>query len=226
MRAGDNLVPEVLALAGRLGATCAGRRSGVELSLVGELQKAGQASEPLKATHTIDIQKVGFVSRAALGDTSAIFVSNALVDGCSQCNCSSNVVLLNRRDGQTKRRLHEYAICYLLSLPWVPDAIVSNSALRWTVSDEYTIRVHVQVVELVAEVILQLDRDGLIRSAYALKLTAESTTVKIDGAWRVRFSSYQSHGGQMIPLDCECVYGRRVGDVHVYKINVIDRRVY
>ncbi|MFL6605704.1 MAG: DUF6920 family protein [Steroidobacteraceae bacterium] len=198
----------------------------VELRLAGRLQKAGHASEPFEATHTIDIQKVGFASHATLGRTRAIIVSDALAENFIQGHRSSSVVFLHRRQEQAKRRLHEYAIRYLLSLPWVPDAIVCNGALRWTVSNKYTLRVRARVAELAAEVVLQLDRDGLIRSACALKLTAEGDTVTIDGAWRVRFSSYQSHAGQMIPLGCECVYGPRVGDVHVYKINVTDRSVY
>lgn len=89
----------------------------------------------------MDLHSVGFAWRATLGSTRAIRVSDSLADGIASHKSRIFGVVPTERMRERTARAHEWVIRYLLTLPWVPDAILCNRELHWTVSDPGTIRV-------------------------------------------------------------------------------------
>lgn len=100
------------------------------------------------------------------------------------------------------------AMRYLAELPWCPDAILTNSALTWTMEGADRVSVSMDTPGGPARVIFGLDRDGDIVSMTARSRPAETGP---DGApvlrdWQGQFSDYAMVGPRRIPLTGEVGY--------------------
>jgi hypothetical protein len=225
MRTGERLPAEVEELAERLGGKSACSRSRVVLKQNGRLLKPrGIRRVPFTATQVVDLHMPAFAWRASLGHMRAIRVTDSLVDGvaCHETRIFG-VPIKGIREPTT--HAHEWMIRYLLTLPWVPDAIVCNRNLQWTVSDPDTIRVRAHCGDVCAEVILRLNAEGRIEAADALEIDRYDAEFSVEDAWRARFSVYQHDEGQMVPSSCEFVRRSKARGMEMYEFHVTDRHV-
>ncbi len=222
---GERLPAEVQDLAERLGGKSACSRSRVVLKQRGRVLKPrGIRRVPFTATQVVDLHMLAFAWRASLGHMRAIRVSDSLVDGVARHETRIFGVSIEGIREPTSYA-HEWMIRYLLTLPWVPDAILCNRDLQWTVSDPDTIRVTAHCGDVRAEVILRLNAEGRIETADALDIDRYDAEFSIEDAWRACFSVYRHDEGQMVPSSCEFVRRSKARGMEVYQFQVTDRHV-
>jgi len=95
---------------------------------------------------------------------------------------------------------------YLAEIAWAPDAILSNSALRWREDGPDTLSVSAGAGETTSEVRLSLDREGRIAGSFAPDRPRSATAPELPTPWRGRFSDYRRHGHIWLPFAGEVAW--------------------
>ncbi len=88
---------------------------------------------------------------------------------------------------------------YLAELPWAPDAILHNSALRWTVDADGKLGVGLTIGDVSGSVTFELNDEGFLESVSGIRPRAHKGAF-IDTPWRGIFSNYQQAAGRNIPM--------------------------
>jgi hypothetical protein len=94
------------------------------------------------------------------------------------------------------------AMRYLAELPWVPHAIAANPELSWRELDDGSVEVSTLVGGKPVSVRLELDDEGLIRSASGIRPLLAGRTA-VDTPFAGRFGDYVELGGVRVPGGAE-----------------------
>jgi hypothetical protein len=89
---------------------------------------------------------------------------------------------------------------YLAELPWVPDALVLNPALRWRVLAPDRLAVAAGEGAAAGEVVLGLDAEGRIATTFAPDRPRAVGDTFVPTPWRGRFMDYRRHAGRWLPF--------------------------
>jgi Family of unknown function (DUF6544) len=94
------------------------------------------------------------------------------------------------------------AMRYLAELPWVPQAILANRHLHWSVVDERIVEVDAPVAGTTASIGFRFDEQGDVRAAFGHRphLEGKKTVVR---PWIGLYSDYAEIGGIRIPTRAE-----------------------
>jgi hypothetical protein len=95
---------------------------------------------------------------------------------------------------------------YLAELALAPDAILLNTALRWRADGSDRLAVGAGTGETAAEVVLMLNSDGQVASAFAPDRPRSATPPFLPTPWRGRFSDYRLHLGRWLPFAAEVAW--------------------
>ena len=203
----DDLPPVVAAFAARalLGAAPVGA---VRLSQSVEMRlKPGAAWSPLVARQTNAMTEPGFAWVAAqrLGPLPLARVLDSYAYGAGRLEVRLlGAWRLGLYAGPEAARAQ--AMRYLAELPWFPDAIVTNRALRWAEGPE-GISVSLDTAGGAATVSFGFDAAGDIVSMLARgrpATLADGSVVPLD--WRGSLGAYGEIGGRRVPLSGEVGY--------------------
>lgn len=211
----SDLPPEVMALARRLGA-----RSGATIALFrqsGEMtMKLGGAATPFVAEQTAAVGEVGFVWRANFPRLATVVVDAVVGDEARLEARLAGIVPVVRLQSCEALWRGE-AMRYLAELPWNPDAILANHALRWRVVDARRLAVATGEGARIVEVTFTLDDAGNPATGEALDRPRMEGSQVTPTCWIGRFSDEREFDGRRIPTrgevawavdGRECVYWR------------------
>lgn len=195
-------------LAIRLGAKPADRPSTIRLKQTGRMKSdlASDAWRAFTAKQTISTNSCAFDWRAKTGPLGLVSVRDALVDGQVRLDVMAVSVFPIAHAEHTPALARGELMRYLAEIAWAPQAILCNHDLRWRVDDPTTISVSAGVGETVSEVLLSLDSDGRIVSAFAPdrpRLVAETS---LPTPWRGQFSDFRIQGDLWIPFAGEVAW--------------------
>lgn len=165
--------------------------------------------QPMTATQTIAVHSPGFVweARLAKGPLTVVRVLDAYAGGLGRLHVRlfGSLPIGNATGPDTDRG---EVMRYLAELPWAPDAILHDPALRWQVLDEHTVEVGVALPGGPATVRFTLDEAGDVVQVDARRpvneTDAEGTTVQ--RAWRCSMRDYAPVGNRRIPREGEAGY--------------------
>ena len=209
-----DLPPEVVALAGRMGARADSASGFVTFEQSGQMwQTPGGKPMDFTARQIVGIDATAFVWRAAMGRPASTIVADYFVAGTGGLEVKLlGVFPIASFIGGAAANQGE-VLRYLGELPWNPDAILTNRDLDWTVVDATTIKVASGAGADRAEGTIILDDNGLIVTASA----PARGYIEKDGRttmhpWRGRFWDYQHIGGRFMPVQGEVAWGLEAGD--------------
>ena len=215
----DTLVPHrsdlpgaVIDLARRLGAHVAPtdlpESSIVTLGQTGKMKRALGTDNWMSFTarQTIDTGACGFVWRARFGPLGMISVIDALAIGEGRLDIKALGFIPIARTPRTTALMRGELMRYLAEIPWAPDAILVNSALRWRSCGPDTLMVGAGLGAAAVEVSLGLDSDGRIATAFASDRPRSAVEPILLTPWRGRFSDYRIHLGRSIPFAGEVAW--------------------
>jgi hypothetical protein len=94
----------------------------------------------------------------------------------------------------------------LAELPWVPDAILQNTELRWRKDGPDTLAVSAGSGETTSEVVLSLDSEGRIAGGFAPDRPRAAEPPILPTPWRGRFSDYRRHNERWLPFAAEVAW--------------------
>jgi len=101
---------------------------------------------------------------------------------------------------------------YLAELPWAPDAILGNPALRWQTVAEDWVEVQAEVAGGPVEVRFRFDEAGDIVEVFAAARDATDDAGRpVQLPWQGYFRDYRMVGGRRIPTEAEVGYLRPEG---------------
>ena len=206
-----DLPPEVLALAARVGAVAdAGGFATFDQS--GQMwSKPGAGPMDFTAHQTVRADAAGFLWRARFGRPVPMLVADYFQDGTGALEVRVfGAVRVTRGAGPAFDQGE--AVRYLAELPLNPDAILSNRALEWSVTDARTIMVAMGEGAARGEVTFDLDENGLITGMYTPSRMTIENGIAVARPWRGRFWDYQQMGGRLLPLQAEVGWVRQGGD--------------
>jgi hypothetical protein len=165
------------------------------------------------AAQTLSTRGCEFEWRARAGPLGLISGRDSLADGEGRFDILALGVIPLARAAHTAALVRGELMRYLAEIAWVPQAILHNHDLRWTVLDADTLAVEAGSVETASRVLLSLDGDGRIAGAYAADRPRSAVAPTLPTPWRGRFSDYRRHGGLWLPFAGEVAWeieGRRV----------------
>lgn len=200
----QDLPPEILALAKRLGARSDNPPPFIILEQSGLMwREPGQKPMGFTAVQTISQRAPDFLWKARfspLGYLSVIDYHVGLEAGL-EARLGSAVKVMHSVDSAAVRRGE--LMRYLAEIAFAPDAILMNRELDWTVKDEKTFVLGSGKAQDRAEVTLHLGTDGLIESMEASSRPAQEGNRFIERPWGGRFWDYQQIGGRSIAGQAE-----------------------
>lgn len=95
---------------------------------------------------------------------------------------------------------------YLAELAWAPDAILQNTNLRWQEQGPSLLAVSAGSGETASEVLLTLDSQGRIASAFAPDRPRSAVPPCLPTPWTGRFTDYRLQDGRWIPFAGEVAW--------------------
>lgn len=206
--AGRDLPPAVRALAERNGADPAAGHRSVRLAQAAEFRRGPEAPwGAMPAVQHMGLGTAAFVwnARAPGPLVPGFTVIDAFVDGRGllKANLLGSIPVAHAV-GPVYDRAE--AMRYLAELPWVPDAILGNPDLIWTVREDRTIEVGLETAAGPVSVRFALNDDGDMA-----EMTAQRPDLGADGreftrGWVGRYDGYDWIGGRRIPLRGEVGY--------------------
>ncbi len=198
----SDLPPSVLDLANRLGARILPEGSGVRLAQTGRMKRAlGSASwMSFTARQSMQIGACDFVWRARFPPFGLIGVCDALENGVGRLDVTALGFIPMVRTPHTPALMRGELMRYLAELPWVPDAILNNPALRWREGSTNEIIVASGEGATAAEVTLGLDDAGRVATMFAPDRPRSDVEPTLPTPWRGRFADYRLHQGRWIPF--------------------------
>ena len=203
----QNLPIAVQDLALRLGANSQANCTRVWLLQKGRIRPLGSKHwMAFKAEQSISTTECHFSWRARAGPFGCISVCDALSEAGPQLDVVALGFLPLVRAQRTVALQRGELMRYLAELAWAPDAILGNPKLRWRVESSNRLAVCAGVGENACEVILGLDSQGRIASAYAPDRPRSAVPPCLPTPWSGRFSDYRCRDGRWIPTAGEVAW--------------------
>ncbi len=204
----ERLPAAVYDLAVRLGADPKSEPRDVRLTQTGRMKTALDAKSwmPFTATQTISTRKPEFDWLARAGPLGMISARDALAAGEGRLDVTALGFIPIARAAHTPALVRGELMRYLAELPWAPDAILHNSALRWRQDGPDTLAVSAGSGETASEVVLSLDSDGRIVGGFARDRPRSATEPILLTPWRGRFSDYRRHNDRWLPFAGEVAW--------------------
>lgn len=220
----SDLPAAVVDLAVRLGAKFAPGGSHIALLQKGRMKRAlgKDAWMAFTARQTIESWTCGFAWRARFGPFGMIAVCDALEGGAGQLDVTALGLLKIVRTPNTAALVRGELMRYLAEIPWAPDAILENTALRWRKGDSGDIMVGAGEGESNVEITFGLDGDGRIATTFAPNRPRSAIEPILPTPWRGRFSDYRLHHDRWIPFAGEVAW-EIDGQEEVYWQGTIER---
>lgn len=197
-----NLPPSVLALANRLGARTVPEGLVVRLVQSGRMRRAVGSSSWMSFTarQSMQIGACDFAWRARFAPFGLIGVCDALENGVGRLDVTALGCVPIVRTPHTPALIRGELMRYLAELPWVPDAILANPALRWREGETNEIIVESGEGTSAAEITFGLDDAGRVTTVFAPDRPRSAVEPILPTPWRGRFSDYRLHQGRWIPF--------------------------
>lgn len=158
------------------------------------------------ATQTISARACEFDWRARAGPFGVVSANDALRIGEARFDIVALGFIPIARAKHTSALIRGELMRYLAEIPWAPDAILLNTALRWREDAPDRLAVSAGTGETAAEVVLGLDSEGRIASAFAPDRPRSATLPVLPTPWRGRFSDYRLHGSTWLPFAGEVAW--------------------
>jgi hypothetical protein len=198
----------VYSLAMRLGVNSKGLRSGVKLTQTGRMKRklGAEAWIAFTAAQTISTRACDFHWRARAGPFGIVTAYDALKNGEARFDIMALGFIPIARAEHSSALIRGELMRHLAEIAWAPDAILLNTALRWREDAPDRLAVSAGTGERAAEVMLHLDNEGRIASAFAPDRPRSATSPVLPTPWRGRFSDYRLHGRTWLPCAGEVVW--------------------
>jgi len=206
---GEGRLPHAVhELALRLGAAPQIDPRGVRLTQTGRMKTKLDAKSwmPFTATQSFSTRACGFDWRARAGPFGVVTARDALLDGEGRLDVTALSFIPIARAAHTPALVRGELMRYLAELAWGPDAILHNTELRWRTEGPDTFAVSAGSGETASEVVLSLDSEGRIASAFAPDRPRSATAPTLPTPWRGRFSDYRRHNGRWLPFAAEVAW--------------------
>jgi hypothetical protein len=205
---GGTLPSAIYDLAMRLGARPIANVPRVSLKQQGRMRTSLGSTHWISftATQTISTRTCAFDWLARMGPLGMISARDALSDGVGSLDVKALGFIPLARTKHTPALVRGELMRYLAELAWAPDAILHNPQLRWRVEGPDTLSVSAGKGETASEVILSLDHEGRIASAFAADRPRSATPPILPTPWRGRFSDYRQHGAVWLPFAGEVAW--------------------
>jgi hypothetical protein len=199
---GERLPSTVYDLAVRLGVKPGGDCSRVKLTQAGRMKAKIEARSwmAFRATQSISTRTSAFDWRARAGPLGMISGRDALENGEGRFDIMALGFIPVARAAHSVALVRGELMRYLAELPWAPDAILLNTALRWREDGPYRFVVSARVGETTVDVTLSLDSEGRIVDAFAPDRPRSALAPILPTPWRGRFSGYRQHDGRWLPF--------------------------
>ncbi len=203
-----DLPASVYDLALRLGVNAKDHRSSVRLTQTGRMKrKLGvEAWMTFTATQTISTRACEFDWRARAGPFGVVSANDALKNGEARFDIIALGLIPIARAEHSSALIRGELMRYLAEIAWVPHAILLNTALRWREEAPDRLAVSAGTGERAAEIMLGLDSDGRIASAFAPDRPRSATSPILPTPWRGRFSDYRLHDAMWLPFAGEVAW--------------------
>lgn len=186
----------------------------VTFSQTAEMQlKPGAPWQPLEAVQTVAIGEAGFVwqARQSLGPWPKFQVVDAFVAGQGSLRVRL-LGLLGIVNATGPEVSYGEALRYLAELPWAPDAILGNPAIRWCEIDEEWVAASIDVAGRPATVRFRFNGGGDIAEVFAdARETIDDQGNPASYPWQGFFRDYRMIGPRRIPSEGEVGYVRPSG---------------
>lgn len=202
------LPPAVYDLAMRLGADPKSEPRDVRLTQTGRMKTALDAKSwmPFTATQAISVRQCEFDWLARAGPLGMISARDALAAGEGRLDVTALGFIPIGRAPHTPALVRGELMRYLAELPWAPDAILHNTALRWRKDGPDALAVAAGSGETASEVVLSLDSEGRISGGFAPDRPRSATAPILPTPWRGRFSDYRRHNDRWLPFAGEVAW--------------------
>jgi hypothetical protein len=189
-------------LAMRLGVKPTDHRSGVRLTQTGRMKrKLGVDSwMAFTAVQTIATRACEFDWQARAGPFGVVSANDSLKNGEARFDIIALGFIPIARAEHSQALIRGELMRYLAEIAWAPAAILLNSALRWREDAPDRLAVSAGTGERAAEVILSLNGDGRIASAFAPDRPRSATSPVLPTPWFGRFSNYRLHDAIWLPF--------------------------
>jgi hypothetical protein len=195
-------------LAMRLGVKPSDQRSSVRLTQTGRMKRKLGVESWMKftATQTISTRACEFDWRARAGPFGAVSANDALQNGGARFDIIALGFIPIARAEHSSALIRGELMRYLAEIAWAPDAILLNTELRWREDAPDRLAVSAGSGDRAAEVMLGLDNEGRIASAFAPDRPRSATLPVLPTPWRGRFSDYRLHGTVWLPFAGEVAW--------------------
>lgn len=165
----------------------------------GTLRGLGKAKwMRFSARQWIACDKTAFRWRARVGPLGVVHVEDALIDGSPVGTVKALGVMTLARVEPSPDLLKGELQRYLAELMWIPDAILSNTALEWEAIGDDTLVVKARIDGIEGAVTIHLGADGLPARTHALRPSHEDGGYMVRG-WHGVYADYRPIGGRLIP---------------------------
>lgn len=159
-----------------------------------------------KASQAISIGACAFEWRARFGPFGLVSACDVLKEGEGRLDVIALGFIPIARTARSPALMRGELMRYVAELAWAPDAILLNANLRWRVDGPDRIAVAAGAGETAVEVMLGLDGDGRIATAFAPDRPRSATPPELPTPWRGRFFNYREHDGYWIPFAGEVAW--------------------
>jgi len=152
------------------------------------------------ATQTIAADACAFDWRARAGPLGLVHVRDALSGNTGSLGVKALGIVPIAKVPESPALTRGELLRYLAEIPWVPDAIFHNAALRWNELTSDRITVSAGAGGAAATIEFTLNGDGLIESAFATDRPRWMGNAAVPTPWRGHFGDYRLHGGKLLPF--------------------------
>jgi hypothetical protein len=192
----------VRALALRMGADTDGRPKQVRLEQCGRMRQ-DDASRWMgfTATQTIAADACIFDWKARAGPLGLVHVRDALSGNAGSLSVKALGIIPIAKVPESPALTRGELLRYLAEIPWVPDAILHNAALRWSELAAHRIAVSAGSGGDAATIEFSLDSDGMIEGAFAADRPRWTGHAAVPTPWRGRFGDYRRHADRLLPFE-------------------------
>lgn len=174
------------------------------------------------ATQTISTRVCEFDWRARAGPLGMVSARDALQNGEGRFDITALGFIPIGRAEHSSALMRGELMRYLAELPWVPHAILHNTALHWRVDGPETLAVSAGAGATACEVLLSLDSDGRVAGAFAPDRPRSATVPVLPTPWRGRFSDYRNHNRFWIPFAGEVAWEIDGKEVVYWQGRIVD----
>jgi len=197
------LPQQVRALAHAHGVQGGDPRHTVTLTQTGQMQtKPGGRWMGFTARQTFATRICAFDWQARFAPFGALQVRDALVGGVGMLRVSLLGLITLQQMPASRDLTRGEVMRYLAELPWVPQAILHNSALRWQAVNATTLTVSAGEGEATCTVTLTLDTLGRVARIYAPDRSLNGKPTP----WVGRFTDYLQQDGLWLPFAGEVAW--------------------